>query len=133
MLGSSINKAKIEPSSATVVGTKFNNYTSTTYSKGNPVRVTYEKVERPHSATPDRSATPQAGQRRPGTSTTGFGTKTEQRFSVPSKNTKHTKKDSGSTTDLLAKHRQRSSSPAPMGYNPALSNSNLSMKSKAKY
>jgi hypothetical protein len=89
MLGSNLSKSKLEPSSATLVGAKFNNYTSTSQSKGNPVRVTYEKIERPHSATPDRSATPQAGQRRPGTSSgTAAGAKGDQRFSVPSKSKK---------------------------------------------
>jgi len=140
VLGSNnIPKSKMmytnDPSSASSLSVKYNNYLSQT--KGNPVRVTYEKIERPHSATPDRSVTPQAGARKMATtSNTGIANKsaesTDQRLSVPSKN-KHAKKDSGSTNDLLSKYRQRSSSPSQMGYNPVLSSSSISLKSKSKY
>jgi len=122
-----------EPSSATALGSKLNNYVA--QPKANPIRVTHDKNERPHSATPNRSVTPQAGSKRLGTPLgSDFDTKlSEQRTSAPLKTTKHAKKDSGSTTDLLAKYRQRSSSPLQMGYNPVLSSSSISLKSKAKY
>jgi len=139
MLGSTLNKSKLvytnETPSTTNLTTKYNNYMA--QSKPNPVRVTYEKIERPHSATPDRSATPQGGLRRVGTPVTvGFSASTAQQnssqgLSAQAKNGKHSKKDSGSQ-ELLAKSRQRSSSPSQMGYNPVLSSS-MNLKNKAKY
>jgi hypothetical protein len=117
---------------------KYNNFISQT--KNNPIKVIYEKIERPQSATPDRAVTPQSALRRLGTaSTVGLNSKSinttnglEQRSSVPSKNSKHNKKDSNSTQELLSKYRQRSSSPSQMStYNPVLSNS-MNLKSKPK-
>lgn len=143
-LSSSLAKQKmqytVDPPSTSNSNSKYNNYL--TQAKTNPVRVTYEKIERPHSATPDRSATPQAGLKRVGTpATTGHPSKTtgtpDQRLSVPTKTSsatsKHVKKDSGSTQDLLAKYRQRSSSPSQLvGYTPSLSSS-MGLKAKSKY
>lgn len=52
--GSNMSKSKLmytnEPTTASSLSVKYNNYLSQT--KGNPVRVTYEKIDRPHSATP---------------------------------------------------------------------------------
>jgi len=138
-LASSLTKPKllytVDPPSTTNLTSKYNNYM--TQSKANPVRINYEKIDRPHSATPDRSVTPQAGLRRVGTPSTASGPNSasltdQQRLSVPTKSNKHIKKDSGSTQDLLAKYRQRSSSPSQV-YNPMLSNSSMALKSKAKY
>jgi len=138
-LASSMTKPKllytVDPPSTTNLNSKYNNYM--TQSKANPVRINYEKIDRPHSATPDRSVTPQAGLRRIGTPSTASGPNSasvndHQRLSVPTKSNKHIKKDSGSTQDLLAKYRQRSSSPSQV-YNPMLSNSSMALKSKAKY
>ena len=53
-LGSSLTKSKLvytnTPNSASNLATKYNNYLA--QAKNNPVRITYEKIDRPHSATP---------------------------------------------------------------------------------
>jgi len=53
-LASSLTKPKllytVDPPSTTNLTSKYNNYM--TQSKANPVRINYEKIDRPHSATP---------------------------------------------------------------------------------
>jgi len=46
----SSNLSKQSQPSTSNIPSKYNNYLTQT--KANPVRVTYEKIERPHSATP---------------------------------------------------------------------------------
>jgi hypothetical protein len=145
-MGSSMQRAKMLYSADVPIGVTTNaskltnNYI--TPSKANPVKVNYEKIDRPSSAfvTQNRSITPQTNLRRtPGNSASGLDSKsvnvTDSRSSVPSKVNKHMKKQSeGSTQELLAKYRQRSNSPGiAQNYNSVLSNSGMTMKSKLKY
>lgn len=137
VLTSSFSKSKLlpnEPASATHLSSKYNNYIpQANQPKGNPVRISYEKVDRPHSATPDRSVTPQSGMKRLG-STINSGFKPEQRTSAPLKSNKSIKKELGLSEDMmLSKYRQRSSSPLQVAYNPVLSSSSISLKSRPKY